>query len=131
MSTPTCYEADPFDMPDWLGERDVTWRADGALGAGSRVAGLLTADDEKPLPCDLLAIDEAYPAPVADDETRRGAHQAWRHGQVVLAHRDDRLTLLVPGSRVDVVLVLEALARLAKAVGANPGRYAAHLSVGG
>ena len=36
------------------------------------------ADGHEPLACDLLAVDEAYPAPVAGDDVRRRAHQAWR-----------------------------------------------------
>jgi hypothetical protein len=129
--TPACEAADPFDLPDWLGERAVTWVAESGLRDHPLVAGRLVADGEEPLDCDLLAVDEAYPAPVADDAARRLAHQAWRHGQVELAEREGRLTLLVPGTRVEPGLVLETLGRLAKAVGAPSGRYAAHLVVDG
>ena len=79
--------------------------------------------------CDLLAVDEAYPVPVADQDVRHDAHQAWRHGQVLLVGPDDRLTLAVPGTRFGPDLVLDALARLAKAVGA-PDRYAVLLRIG-
>ena len=53
------------------------------IRTGHRVRGRLhratrPADE---LPCDLLAVDQAYPAPVADDDARLRAHQAWRHGQ--------------------------------------------------
>ena len=27
--SPSYDEADPFDLPEWLGECDVTWEADG------------------------------------------------------------------------------------------------------
>lgn len=123
-------EVDPFDLPEWLGEREVTWRADSGLTEAPRVSGRLTGGDDD-VPCDLLAVDEAYPEPVADDQTRRLAHQAWQHGQVLLGELDDRLTLLVPGARVDPARVLDTLGRLARAVGAPPERYAAHLVVGG
>ena len=62
-------EADPFDLPDWLGTAEVTWEPETGIRTGHRVRGRLTAeraDDE--LPCDLLAVDEAYPVPVADDD---------------------------------------------------------------
>ena len=72
------------------------------------------------MPCDLLAVDQAYPAPVADDDVRAAAHQAWQHGQVHLVRLEGRLTLLVPGTDFDAVLTLDALARLTKALGASP-----------
>ena len=84
-----------------------------------------------PIACDLFAVDEAYPTPVADDATRLATHQAWRHGQIRLVSYDGRLTLLVPGTSFTADLVLDALARLAKAVGARPECYAAHLRIGG
>ncbi len=48
--------------------------------------------------CDLLAVDQAYPEPVADDDIRTRAHLAWRHGQVLLIEYEGRLTLAVPGT---------------------------------
>ena len=51
---------------------------------------------------------------------RSRAHRAWRHGQVLLVEHDARLTLAVPARELDAELVLDALARLAKAVGASP-----------
>lgn len=123
-------EVDPFDLPGWLGTGDVTWLALSGLRTGHHVPGTLTADGADALPCDLLAVDEAYPAPVADDGTRLRAHQGWRHGQVLLTSYDDRLTLAVPGTGFTADLVLDALGRLAKAVGASPESYAAHLRIG-
>jgi hypothetical protein len=126
----THHEVDPFDLPDWLGEAGVTWSAETGLQGGHLVRGVLrTAGDE--LACDLLAVDEAYPAPVADDATRLRSHQAWRHGQVQLASYDDRLTLLVPGREFSADLVLDVVARLAKAVGAPAAHYAVLLRLGG
>ncbi len=83
------------------------------------------------IPCDLLAVDEAYPVPVADDAARLRAHQAWRHGQVQLASYDGRLTLLVPGREFGPEGVLDVVGRLAKAVGASPDHYAVLLRLGG
>lgn len=120
-------DVDPFDLPDWLGTHDVVWRADAGLRTGHLVRGRLTADGEAELDCDLLAVDEAYPAPVVDDATRLRVHQAWRHGQVVVGQHDGRLVLAVPGTRFGPELVLEALSRLARAVGAHAERYAALL----
>jgi hypothetical protein len=122
-------EVDPFDLPEWLGERPVVWRPAGGIG-GHHVTGELTSDGGEPLPCDLLAVDEAYPKPVADDELRHQAHQAWRHGQVLLVDLDGRVTLAVPGTSFTADRILEVLSRLAKAVGATPGSLAALLRPG-
>lgn len=123
-------ECDPFDLPDWLGEGSVTWASDRGVRTGHLVTGTLTTDGADPLPCDLLAVDEAHPAPVAPDDVRTRAHLAWRHGQILLVEVDGRLTLAVPGRAVTADLVLEALGRLAKAVGASTDDYAARLRIG-
>ena len=57
------------------------------------------------MPCDLLAVDDAYPQPVADDDIRTRAHLAWRHGQILLLACEDRLTLAVPGTSFTADLV--------------------------
>jgi hypothetical protein len=123
-------EVDPFDLPDWLGEPGITWSAESGLHAGHRVRGVLRGPSGE-LACDLLAVDEAYPTPVADDRTRLRTHQAWRHGQVHLASYDDRVTLLVPGREFTAELVLDVIGRLAKAVGAPGDHYAVLLRLGG
>jgi hypothetical protein len=127
---------DPFDLPDWLGTGEVVWHADSLAGAGrgghlvrGRLAAGLDGSAEEHA-CDLLAVDEAYPAPVAGAETRRLAHQAWRNGQVLLVEREGRLALAVPGSDFAAERVLDALSRLAKAVGARPDRFVAALRLG-
>ncbi len=131
---PPLSDVDPFDLPEWLGECEVTWTPDVGVRTGHHVTGQLSAElrdgGDPVLGCDLLAVDEAYPSPVADDQVRLRAHQAWRHGQILLVSRDDRLTLAVPGTGFTADLVLDALARLAKAVGASADRYAAHLRIG-
>lgn len=127
---PALTEVDPFDLPEWLGEEDVTWAAESGLRNGFAVAGVLTGDGHDPLACDLLAVDEAFPEAVADERVRHDAHQAWRHGQVLLVSAADRLTLAVPGTGFDADLVLDALARLAKAVGASAEHYAVLLRIG-
>ena len=134
----TLTDIDPFDLPEWLGTGDVVWRADAGLQTGHLVRGRLTAetalvggsDASEEIVCDLLAVDEAYPAPVVDYATRLRVHQAWRHGQVVIGEHGSRMVLAVPGTRFGPELVLEALSRLARAVGARAERYAALLRLG-
>ena len=121
--------ADPFDLPEWLGTAEVTWYAEASQRSGHSVSGRLVGGDQEH-PCDLLAVDQAWPAPVADDETRRAVHNAWRNGQVQLLEADGRLVVAAPGTCFSAERVLEVLARLAKAVGARPDRFIAALRVG-
>ena len=123
-------DVDPFDLPDWLGGADVVWETDEGLRSGCLVSGMLLNSGEEHLACSLLAVDEAYPVPVVPDDVRTRAHQAWRHGQVLLVERSETLTLAVPGRRFDADLVLEAVARLATAVGAPPDDWAVLLRLG-
>lgn len=128
---PVIDDVDPFDLPDWLGQEEVEWRPEQHLGSRALISGRLQrAGGDEVLACDLLAVDEAYPAPVAADDLRTRAHQTWRHDQVLLVSRDQRLTLAVPGSRVSTEQALTALSRLALAVAAEPHRFAAVLRVG-
>lgn len=127
MSTPPVPAAvDPFDLPDWLGSGEVTWTARTSVHGGHLVVGELSADGGV-LGCDLLGADQAFPVPVLDDEWRRQSHQAWTHGQVLLVQYGDRLTLAVPGTSFTADRALEAIGRLAKAVGVKPGRFVAAL----
>ena len=48
-------------------------------------------------------------------------------GQVLLVEYDDRLTLAVPGTDFTADRALEAIGRLAKAVGVKPGKFLAAL----
>jgi hypothetical protein len=126
---PSSYdEVDPFELPDWLGVEQVTWAAVVGLSSGHRLEGALTADGRESLACDLLAVDDAYPAPVAPDAVRVRAHRLWRHGEVLLLSDAGRVVLALPGSRMDAWTVLEAVARLARAVGAL-GAYGVRLRV--
>ncbi|MBC9733881.1 hypothetical protein [Nocardioides marmotae] len=120
---------DPFDLPEWLAEGDVLWVPESGVRTGHLVRGTLTGAGDD-LPCDLLALDEAWPGPVAEEDARRRAHQAWRHGQVDVVRREERLTLAVPGTSFTADRVLDVLERLARAVGADPDRYAARLRIG-
>lgn len=122
---------DPFDLPEWLGDGEVTWEPERGIAGDSLVRGRLSAGQGVALACDLLAVDEAYPRPVVDDDIRTAAHQAWRHGQVLVVMREGRPTLALPGRDFSADRVLEALARFARAVGAPPERYAALLRLGG
>jgi hypothetical protein len=126
---PSYDEVDPFDLPTWLGEGDVTWSADRGLTAGHRVEGTLSTPGSDPLGCDLLAIDDAYPAPVASDALRVRAHQVWQYGEVLLVQDVDRLVLAVPGSRLVADTAITAVGRLGRAVGAASGSYVVRLRV--
>ena len=119
-------QLDPFDLPDWVGEEPVVWAADQGLG-GHLVAGRLSSVHADELPLDLLAVDQAYPAPVVDEAIRTVVHQAWRHGQVALLSRDGRATVAVPGTSFVADRVLEALTRVARAAGADPTRWSVSL----
>jgi hypothetical protein len=123
-------ECDPFELPEWLGVEEVTWSSESGVRNGHHVTGVLSAGDLHTLACDLIGVDEAYPAPVVHDDVRARAHQAWRHGQVLLVERGDRLTLAVPGTGFTADLVLDALSRLARALGASPERFTARLRIG-
>jgi hypothetical protein len=121
-------ELDPFDLPDWVGEGPVDWAADRGL-SGHLVIGHLTGASGEQQACDLLAVDEAYPTPAVDEATRTRVHQSWRHGQVLLLSRDGRATVAVPGTSFAADGVLEAFTRVARAVGADPGRWSVRLNL--
>jgi hypothetical protein len=121
-------ELDPFDLPDWLGEGPVAWATDQGL-AGHLVAGCLSGPAGATLPCDLLAVDQAYPAPVLDEATRTRVHQAWRHGQVLLVQVDGRVTVAAPGVSWTADRVLVTLTRVARAVGADPSQWSVRLGL--
>lgn len=122
-------EIDAFDLPEWLGTDDVTWAAEQGVG-GHLISGHLTGTGQPDLVCDLLAVDEAFPFPVTDTDSRLRAHLVWHHGQVLIGEYAGRLTLAAPGNSWDPGLILEALARLAKAVGARPESYAVLMRLG-
>lgn len=126
---PEWTEIDAFDLPDWLGTSEVTWATTSSLYAGHRVTGELTGSGE-PVACDLVAVDDAYPAPVADPQLRTAAHRAWRRGEVLLAEIGGRLSLSVPGTRFTAERALDAVGRLARAVGAQPSSYGVRLMIG-
>jgi hypothetical protein len=123
MRRPSVEPVDAFDLPDWLGVAPVTWTAVDSIGASHLVAGSLRTADGDSLDCDVLACDLAYPLPVLDERWRHDAHQAWTLGEVLLVEYDGRLTLVVPGTTVGAEPTLEAVRRLAKAVGAPADRF--------
>ena len=114
---------DAFDLPEWLGVEEVTWTARTSLGAAPQVTGTLTGASGSTLECDLLACDLAYPRAVLEEKWRAAAHHAWQLGETQLLEYDGRLTLVVPGTRVGVDDALDAVRRLAKAVGAPSSRF--------
>jgi hypothetical protein len=113
---------DPFELPDWVGTERVSWVAHSSVRGASHVRGCLTAGNEE-IGCDLLAADVAYPQPLLVEAWRRQAHQAWEYGQVLLVSYDGRLTLAVPGTAYSADGALEAVGRLAKAVGVEPDQF--------
>ncbi len=127
---------DAFDLPEWVGEREVEWTSATELGT-PLVPGELAphggpqgedgAAAPKPLACDLLACDRAYPEPVLPERWRREGHSQWALGEVLLLDVSGRLTLVTPGVDIGVDTALEALRRLAKAVGAPSSRFIAAL----
>jgi hypothetical protein len=121
-------ELDPFDLPDWVGEGPVAWSAERGL-SGHLVPGRLSSGSGEELPCDLLAADHAYPAPVLDEATRTRVHQSWRHGQVLLLNHEGRATVAVPGTSFAADRVLEAFKRMTRAVGADPARWSVRLTL--
>lgn len=127
MREPDIAPVDPFDLPDWIGVEPVTWTAETSLGTAHQVTGALHATSgdggTSTHACDLLAGDLAYPAPALTETWRSAAHQAWSLGEVLLLSYDGRLTLVVPGTTVTAEPALEAVRRLAKAVGAPAERF--------
>lgn len=108
--------ADPFDLPEWLGEHDLVWAADASTG-GASTPGSLRAADELVLSLTVLAADVAYPVPVVAESVRAQVHQAWQYGQVALLAAADSYAVAVPATSVDVDLLCEVLRRFAKAIG--------------
>ncbi len=113
---------DAFELPDWLGTGAVTWTATSSVRGAQRIQGCLASAGEA-LPCDLMAADVTYPLPLLPEPWRRQAHQAWEHGQVLLLSYAGRLTLAVPGTAYSADGALEAISRLAKAVGVDASRF--------
>ena len=130
MTPQTIEEVDPFDLPEWLGAGEVVWHSETGVRSGHLVRGWFAADGEDRLDCDLLAVDEAYPVPVIDEQSRHRAHQSWHHGQVLVGRLDGRLVLPVPGVRFDADRVLEALRRLSLAVGGKAAQMSVLMRLG-
>ena len=114
---------DAFDLPEWLGVEEITWTAVTSLGTAPTVSGNLRGHTGTELACDILACDLAYPRAVLEETWRAAGHHAWQLGESLLIELDDRLTLVVPGTTVRVELALDAVRRLAKAVGAPASRF--------
>ncbi|MDQ3628198.1 MAG: hypothetical protein M3419_05215 [Actinomycetota bacterium] len=128
MTQPACdwQPADPFDLPEWLGQDALTWVAEHTLSS-VQVVGMLTSAAGQQLPLDLLCVDAAFPAPVVCERVRHDAHQAWHYGQVLLLGRAGRTALGVPKARIDADLSCDALRRFAKAIGVRSDRVSVTL----
>lgn len=113
---------DAFDLPDWLGTEQVTWRADQVLSKEPVIAGRLSAAAHDQ-PLDLLAADAAYPRTVCSSYHRHDAHQAWHFGEVLLLGTGDRVAAAVPTVSFDANLACEAIRRVAKALGAPAANF--------
>lgn len=120
---------DPFDLPEWLGTTEITWYAGELERGGHHLRGELRAEAGTH-PCDLLAIDQAWPTVVAPDHLREEVHLQWRLGEVSLVEVEGRLTALAPGSWFSAARVLAVLERVARAVGARPDRFVAAIRLG-
>ena len=123
MRDPVVSPVDAFELPEWLGVEEVTWTAVTSLGSSPQVTGALSAASGATLDCDILACDLAYPRSVLGETWRAAAHQSWQLGETHLIEYDGRLTLVVPGTSVGVETALDAVRRLAKAVGAPSQRF--------
>ena len=121
--TERCSAIDAFDLPEWLGVDAVTWRGQSSLDGRSHLICGVLATGTDALDCDVLACDLAFPQPVLSGTWRRDAHSAWMRDEVLLIDLGGRLTLTAPGTTVDADLVLEAVRRLAKAVGAASEQF--------
>lgn len=131
MSRLDLQPSDAFDLPDWLGTSDLVWHSTTGLRSGHDVSGeLICESTDQQHPCDLLAVDDAFPEPVVSEQFRVLVHRAWRHGQVQLAWAGDRLVVAMPGVRIDAGRVMESMSRLARAVGASPERWSVRLRIG-
>jgi hypothetical protein len=124
MRRPSVSPVDAFDLPDWLGVEHVTWTTASSLGGAYLVTGSVRGPaDSQVQDCDILACDLAHPQPVLDEKWRAEAHHAWAWGEVLLIEYDGRVTLVVPGTSVTAEPALEAVRRLARAVGAPSDRF--------
>ncbi|WP_110205541.1 hypothetical protein [Nocardioides daejeonensis] len=120
---------DPFELPEWLGTSEVTWRALRTERGGHLIHGRLNGADQE-IGCNLLAVDQAWPVAVAPDTVRERVHLAWRNGEVDLVEDAGVLTLLVPGANFSPIRVMTALERLARSVGARAEHFVAAIRLG-
>lgn len=114
--------ADPFDLPEWLGDQQLRWATTRGTESAALIAGRITGDAGGRFDLDLLCADVAYPAVVLTERLRHDTHQAWHFGQVLLLARDRRHALAMPTTRCDADTVCEALRRFTKAIGVPPSQ---------
>ncbi len=123
MTEPTTVwqRGDPFELPDWVGEQELTWCRGGPL-SDPQVQGTLSGAVAHELPLHIVCADVAYPAPVVSEQLRRESHLSWHHGQVLVLDNGRCLGLGVPVSALDADITCEALRRFAMAVAVDPSR---------
>ncbi len=72
----------------------------------------------------MLAVDAAYPRTVCSSSQRHDAHQAWHFGEVLLLEDDTgRVAAAVPTISFDPNLAVDAIRRVAKALGAPSANF--------
>ncbi len=129
--SPAWQVTDPFDLPEWLGEHELTWRTDSSLGeaqAPGTLCGTPEGTTDLCLSLAVLGADTAFPLPVVSEPVRTQVHQAWTYGQVaLLAGPGNARAIAVPATSIDVVLVCEALRRFAKAIGVEAHQISVHI----
>ena len=123
---------DAFDLPDWLGEGEVTWTSDDVTRSGS-LGGRLPAGRRRRRGTRATCSPSTRPTRPRWSTSRSAPLRTrpGRHGQVLLLDRDGRAALAVPGTSFTADRVLDAVTRLAKAVGAAPASYSVRLRLGG
>ena len=81
------------------------------------------SSDNRSHPLDLLAVDAAYPRTVCSSRQRHDAHQAWHFGEVLLLEESGRVAAAVPTVVFDPNLAVDAIRRVAKALGAPSANF--------
>ena len=122
-------DLDPFDLPDWLGEGAVTWAAEAGVRRGHRVPGHLRVPGRR---CPATCSPWTRRTPRRSPTRRPGPAPTWPGGtdRSSCSPTTTGVVLAVPGTGFTADLVLDALSRLAKAVGASPENYVALLRIG-
>ena len=116
-------DVDPFDLPEWLGEAEVDLDAD-----ARRTPRAPRARARSPAPATTTCPATCWPSTTPTRSrwptTTSAPAPTWPGGTArsCWCECEDRLTLAVPGTSFTADLCLDAIGRLAKAVGASGRR---------